>query len=364
MGVAVFIMAGFLGVSYGSLMITALIPAIFYYSIIIAGAVLIASRDNIPKLKSNIDIKLLIKNGLVFIISMAILTCLLILHYTPGYASFFAILAMLVIAVLRRETRPGFKSLLKGLTKGAIAGASIGIACAAIGMFMKMLSVTGAASKLAALSQTLSGGNLVLGLIYAMALSIILGCAMPIVVAYVICAIVVSPVLVDMGLPQITAHFFVFYFAVLSAVTPPVAAAAMVGSKIAESNYVKTGYESLKLILPFFLVPFFLTTNPIIMIQAQPFFSAAAAIIALIIACTSVIALTQGYFLVATSRLERVGFLLIAILATIHGLYSVWLAFIVSVALFALFCLNQAKRKARLPGTTAAVQNDVVESTS
>ena len=136
------------------------------------------------------------------------------------------------------------------------------------------------------------------------------------------------------------------------------------GSKIAESNYVKTGYESLKLILPFFLVPFFLTTNPIIMIQAQPFFSAAAAIIALIIACTSVIALTQGYFLVATSRLERVGFLLIAILATIHGLYSVWLAFIVSVALFALFCLNQAKRKARLSGTTAAVQNDVVESTS
>lgn len=364
MGVAVFIMAGFLGVSYGSLMITALIPAIFYYSIIIAGAVLIASRDNIPKLKSNIDIKLLIKNGPVFIIPMAILTCLLILHYTPGYASFFAILAMLVIAVLRRETRPGFKSLLKGLTKGAIAGASIGIACAAIGMFMKMLSVTGAASKLAALSQTLSGGNLVLGLIYAMALSIILGCAMPIVVAYVICAIVVSPVLVDMGLPQITAHFFVFYFAVLSAVTPPVAAAAMVGSKIAESNYVKTGYESLKLILPFFLVPFFLTTNPIIMIQAQPFFSAAAAIIALIIACTSVIALTQGYFLVATSRLERVGFLLIAILATIHGLYSVWLAFIVSVALFALFCLNQAKRKARLSGTTAAVQNDVVESTS
>ncbi len=364
MGVAVFIMAGFLGVSYGSLMITALIPALFYYAIIIAGAILIASRDDVPKLKIDINKELLIKIGPVFVIPMAILTCLLILHYTPGFSAFFAILAMLVIAMFRRETRPNLRSLIGGLTKGALAGASLGIACASIGMFMKMLSVTGAASKLAALSQTLAGGNLILGLIYAMALSIILGCAMPIVVAYVICAIVVSPVLVDMGLPQITAHFFVFYFAVLSAVTPPVAAAAMVGSKIAESNYVKTGYESFKLILPFFLVPFFLTANPIIMGQAQPFLSGAAAIIALIVACTSVMVFSQGYFLVATHKLERAGSLLIALLAAIYGLYGVVLALIVSVALFIVFCLNQIKRKARLSRTIPSVQEEVVESTS
>ncbi len=364
MGVAVFIMAGFLGVSYGSLMITALIPAIFYYAIIILGSLLIASRDNVPKLKKNIDKALLIRNGPVFIIPMGILTGLLILHYSPGYSAFFAIIAMLVIAMLRRETMPPLRSLLKGLTKGAIAGASIGIACASIGMFMKMLTSTGAASKLASLSQTLAGGHVVLGLFYAMGLSIILGCAMPIVVAYVICAIVVAPVLVDMGLPQMTAHFFVFYFAVLSAVTPPVAAAAMVGSKIAESDYVKTGFESLKLILPFFIVPFFLTTNPIVMGKSQPILSGAAALVALIVACGSIMVFSQGYFLVATKRLERIAYLLVAVLATIFGLYGFLLAFFVSVALFIILFLNQFKRKAHHSTITSAAQKEIVEPTS
>ena len=364
MGVAVFIMAGFLGVSYSSLMITALIPAIFYYAIIILGSLLIASRDNVPKLKKNIDKALLIRNGPVFIIPMGILTGLLILHYSPGYSAFFAIIAMLVIAMLRRETMPPLRSLLKGLTKGAIAGASIGIACASIGMFMKMLTSTGAASKLANLSQTLAGGHVVLGLIYAMGLSIILGCAMPIVVAYVICAIVVSPVLVDMGLPQMTAHFFVFYFAVLSAVTPPVAAAAMVGSKIAESDYVKTGFESLKLILPFFIVPFFLTTNPIVMGKSQPILSGAAAMIALIVACGSIMVFSQGYFLVAAKKLERIGYLFVAVMATIYGLYGFLLAFFVSVALFIILFLNQFKRKAHHSTITSAAQKEIVEPTS
>jgi TRAP-type uncharacterized transport system fused permease subunit len=161
---------------------------------------------------------------------------------------------------------------------------------------------------------------------------------------------------------MITAHFFVFYFAVLSAVTPPVAAAAMVGSKIAESNYVKTGYESLKLILPFFLIPFFLTTNPIIMGQSQPFFSGAGAIISLIVACTSVMAFTQRYLIVAISGLERAGFLLVAVLATIYGLYGVVLALIVSVVLFVFLCLTQIKRKVRVSGTTAAVNNETIDT--
>lgn len=364
MGVAVFIMAGFLGVSYGSLMITALIPAIFYYAIIIFGSLLIASRDNIPKLKKNIDKALLLRNGPVFVIPMGILTCLLILHYSPGYSAFFAIVAMLVIAMLQRETRPSLRPLLQGLTKGAIAGASIGIACASIGMFMKMLTTTGAASKLAALSQTLAGGHVVLGLCYAMGLSIILGCAMPIVVAYVICAIVVAPVLVDMGLPQMTAHFFVFYFAVLSAVTPPVAAAAMVGSKIAESDYVKTGFESLKLILPFFIVPFFLTANPIVMGRAQPLLSGAAAMVALIVACGSIMVFSQGYFLVATKKIERMGYLFVAFLSTVYGLYGLWSAFFASIVLFIILCLFQFKRKAHHSKITHTVQKEIVEPSS
>jgi TRAP transporter 4TM/12TM fusion protein len=345
MGIAVFIMAGFLGKDYGSLMLTALIPAVCYYAIIVSGSYLIASRDNVPKLKTDINKHLLLSNAPVFVIPMAILTTLLILHYSPGYASIFAIAGMLVVAMLQRGTRPKVKPLLEGLTKGAVSGATIGVACATIGMFMKMLTVTGAASKLASLSQTLAGGNLIVGLVYAVGLSIILGCAMPIVVAYVICAIVVSPVLVDMGLPMITAHFFVFYFAVLSAVTPPVAAAAMVGSRIAESKYMETGYEAFKLILPFFLVPYFLVANPIVMLQSQSFYSAGAALVSLIISCGAGVVFTQGFLLVRTTWLERIGYLAAAALGTAYGLYGNIPAFIGAVILVTFLLMYQLKKK-------------------
>jgi TRAP-type uncharacterized transport system fused permease subunit len=178
-----------------------------------------------------------------------------------------------------------------------------------------------------------------------MGLSIILGCAMPIVVAYVICAIVVSPVLVDMGLPMITAHFFVFYFAVLSAVTPPVAAAAMVGSRIAESEYMKTGYEAFKLILPFFLVPYFMVTNPIVMLQSQRFFSAVAVLVALIISCGAGVVFTQGFFLVRTSLLERFGYLAAATLGTVYGLYGNSVALAGAVILITILFMYQLKKK-------------------
>jgi TRAP-type uncharacterized transport system fused permease subunit len=178
-----------------------------------------------------------------------------------------------------------------------------------------------------------------------MGLSIILGCAMPIVVAYVICAIVVSPVLVDMGLPMITAHFFVFYFAVLSAVTPPVAAAAMVGSRIAESEYVKTSYEAFKLILPFFLVPYFLVANPIVMLQTQSLYSAGAALVALIISCGAGVVFTQGFLLVRITLFERIGYLAAATLGTAYGIYKIFPALLVAVILVVLLLMVQLKKK-------------------
>ena len=345
MGVAVFIMAGFLGTDYGRLMLTAVVPAVFYYAIIAASVMVIASRDNVPKLKFKADKGMLWGNGPVFVLPMTVMTTLLILHYSPGYAALCSIIAMLVVAVLQRRTRPKLKPFLEGLTRGAVAGTSIGVACALIGMFMKMLTVTGAASKLATLSQTLAGGNLMVGLVYAMALSIILGCAMPIVVAYVVCAIVVAPVLVDMGLPQMTAHFFVFYFAVLSAVTPPVAAAAMVGSKIAESDYVKTSFEALKLSLPFFLVPYFLVANPDIMFPVKTFPGCLAPITVMALACGSLIVFVYGFFLTRITKLERIGYLAVAACATVFGLYG-YLPGLVGALLLAIILVPfQIRRK-------------------
>jgi len=319
MGVAIFLMASFLGVNYGELMLNALVPAIVYYTVIVIAVIMIASRDNIPMLKHSVKKSMLVLSGPLFVFPMGLVTYLLIRRYTPAYAAVMGLMLLLFISVLRKETRPSIKDLVAGFSKGAIMASGIAVACACIGMFMVMLTSTGAGPKLAGIIQVLAGGNLLVALILTMVLSILLGCAMPTPVAYVITALVVSPALVEMGLNMMTAHFYVYYFAILSAVTPPVAGATMVGSQIAGTSYIKTGWESFKLVTPFFLVPYFLAKNPIIFLKNQAIFGSVTGIFSLIIAVLSLTVFCQGYCFKKVNGIERILFLVVAITGTAYG---------------------------------------------
>jgi len=127
---------------------------------------------------------------------------------------------------------------------------------------------------------------------------------------------------VEMGIPTITAHFFVFYYAILAAVTPPVAGAAMVGCKIAEAGYMKTSWEAFKLVGPFYLLPYFVIKNPIILTSAQPFAPAFMALVALLIAMGTMICFFQGFCLMRLTLVERLLFLVSGLSATGYGLYG------------------------------------------
>lgn len=348
MGVAIFLMASFLGVSYASLMARALIPAAFFYLIIILGVIVIATREKIPMLNEKIDRQKVINGAPLFVIPMGIVTILLINRFTPAYSAAVALGLLLLLSVLRKATRPSFKDLGMGFTRGAVMGGKIAIACGCIGMFTSMLISTGAGPKLAGIIQVLSGGHLVVALILTMILSIILGCAMPTPVAYLITALVVSPALVEMGLDKMTAHFFVFYFAILSAVTPPVAGATIVASQIAEYSYMKTGWESLKLTAPFFLVPFFIIKNPIIISKSQALPEAICAIISLVIACGTLLIFCQGFCFTNTRVFERILFLIAAFLATFYGLFSSQPAFVSSMILVTCLITNQILRTRKI----------------
>jgi TRAP transporter 4TM/12TM fusion protein len=352
MGVAVFLMASFLGVSYSSLMATALIPAVMFYLMIFVGVILIAFRENIPMLTAKINGAVVIQRAPLFIIPMGLITWLLIAHYTPAYAAISGIGTLLAISLIRKETRPKLSDLLNGLVKGAIMGASIGVACAAIGMFTSMLTFTGAGPKLAGLIEVLAGGHLTIALVLTMALSILLGCAMPTPVAYMVTALVVAPVLVNMGLSLLTAHFFVFYFAILSAVTPPVAGAAVVGSRIAKAHYLATGWEALKLAAPFFLVPYFLVQNPIVLSKAQAFGSAVSCLIAMLVSCTSIMIMCQGFCFTRVNFLERALFFVTGIIAVYHGLSGNVLAFWAAIIIFTVLMLGQWRKWAHAKTAT------------
>lgn len=322
MGVAVFLMASFLGTTYSELMATALVPALIFYITVFLGVILIAQRQQIPMLTLPVNTHDLKVGAPVFVIPMGLIVVLLFLHLTPAYVALIATGALLLVASLRPETRPAIQKLFDGLVKGACIAAGIAVACALLGMFTKMMVTTGAAQKMAGLIVTLSGGHLIVALVLTMLLSILLGCALPTVVAYVLVALIVSPVLVEMGLNQVIAHFFVFYYAILANVTPPVASATLVGSKIAGGSYMKASWESLKLSAPFYLVPYFIARNPIILSRSQPLFEAVAAIIALLIACGCLMVFCQGFCFVKTNRVERWLYLVAALLAAYYGQYG------------------------------------------
>lgn len=350
MGVAIFLMASFLGVSYSELMLKALIPAIVFYAVVAMGVVAIASREKMPMLTQEINWKLVWRSAPLFVIPMGLITYLLVRRYTPAYSAVLALAALLIISMLQKETRPSAKDLIWGFTKGAVMGSGIAVACACIGMFMVMLTSTAAGPRLAGVIQVLAGGKLFIALVLTMVLSIILGCAMPTPVAYVVTALVVAPVLVEMGLNLIAAHFFVFYFAILSAVTPPVAGATIVASQIANCGYMKTGWESLKLVLPFFVVPYFLARNPIVILEREPFFGAVSAIVALSLAALGLLIFCQNYCFGPLQITKRILFLVTALLAVAYGQFGNFYALIAALLLACLLIGGSLKRKRSDPG--------------
>ncbi len=322
MGIAVFIMANFLGVSYAELMSKALIPAVAYYTIAVLGVILIASREDIPLSRNTVNWRTLAVGAPVFIIPMSVLTIILLLHYSAGYAAFWGISTLIFVSLLLKETRPTLKALTENLVKGAVLGATFGAAVGCIGIFVKCMTLTGATTKLSLLITDLSGSSLLPALILTMLLSILLSSSTPTVIAYVVVAFLAAPVLTTMGVSKVVAHFFVFYFAVLAAVTPPVAGAAMVGSQIAKASYMRTSWESFKLVGPFFLLPYFIINNPVIIAGSQPVVEAVMALTALCIALGTFMCFCQKYCFSHLGKGERVLFLFAAIQATLYGLYG------------------------------------------
>ena len=236
MGIAVFIMANLLGITYADLMSRALAPALAYYAIAILGVMLIAARRGIPLSTATVNKRALLEGAPLFLIPMTVLTVLLFRHSTVGNAACWSIVALLAISFARRATRPDWRELLQNLISGALLGATFGVAVACIGILVKCMTFTGLATKLSMIITAVAGQTLLPTLVMTMLLSILLSSSTPTVIAYVVVAFLAAPILTDMGVDRVTAHLFVFYFAILAAVTPPVAGAAIMGSQLAGAS--------------------------------------------------------------------------------------------------------------------------------
>ena len=344
MGAAAFLMAEFMGVAYIEVVKAAAIPAVLYFTGIWIGVHLEAKkhglkgipRSELPKFK-----ELFFERGHLALPLVGIIY-LLVAGYSPTRAALAAILLAIVASFLRKSTRMKPIEIVQGLEKGAKGVLGVMIACASAGIIIGIVTKTGVGLKLAGALIDLAGGMLLPAMFFTMVTSIILGMGVPTTANYVITSTIAAPALIQMGVPLMAAHMFVFYFGIIADVTPPVALAAFAGAGISGGNPMKTGVTASKLAIAAFVIPYIFVLSPaLLMINTTPLelaWAFATSIIGMIGLGTAMI----GYFLAPANIIMRVAAFVGGITLIIPGFYSDMVGFgLLGGVLF----MQMAKRK-------------------
>jgi TRAP transporter 4TM/12TM fusion protein len=264
MGAAAFLMAEFIGMPYIEIAKAAAIPACLYFLGILIEVHFEAKRCNLRGL--NRDelprfLTVLKERGQLFIPLIAIIY-VLTEGFTPTYAALTGLGLSILAGALRKDTRMGLWDIINALEAGARGALGVAIACATAGIIVGVVTLTGLGLKFANGLIDLAGGNMFFTLFFTMIASLILGMGAPTTANYVITSTMAAPALVQLGVPMLAAHMFVFYFGIIADITPPVALAAYAGSGIAKSDPFKTGVIASKLAVGAFIVPYIFVYAP------------------------------------------------------------------------------------------------------
>ncbi len=321
MGASAFIMAETTGVSYGTIALAAVLPALLYYLGVMAQVHFRAGRDNLKGVpKADLPrVKEVLKERGHLLFPIVALVFFLFQSIPVSYAAVYTILLTIVVAAFRKSTRMGPKEILEALADGAKQSLSVMAACAVVGIIIGVVSLTSFGSVMTSSIMSIGAGSLFLTLFFTMIASMILGMGLPSIPAYIITATMAAPALANFDIPILVAHMFVFYFGLFANITPPVALAAFAGAGIAGGDPMRTGFLALRLSLAGFIVPFLFVYNPAMLmidttdiaVNAKEFALPAWNVI-LSITVTSIVgilalgAAVEGYFKTALSWFWRI----------------------------------------------------------
>ena len=273
MGAAAFLLAELTGTAYLNVAIAALVPALFFYGALFAAVSVEAARLGIEPIPLAERERMTAEDwrlSLMFIVPLVVLIGVLISGRTAAGAGFWATISAIGVPFLvNPAVRADPKRLVKSLVSGGLAGARIMMAVAAIGVLLAVLNMTGLGIRFSNVILELGEGNLLLSLFYTMIGALILGMGLPTLPAYLIIVLVMGPALADLGIPVLVAHMFVFYFGVLSVVTPPVALAAYAAAPIAGSRPLATGVTAVRLAFVGFVIPYIFAFHPSLLLIVE-----------------------------------------------------------------------------------------------
>jgi TRAP transporter 4TM/12TM fusion protein len=256
MGSAAFIMAEFTGIPYAEIAIAAIIPALLYYFCVYLQVHLNSLKLGITGLKEVPDFLSTMRRGGMFLAPLLALVTALLLGYSPVFVAVFGTFAVIAVAMLKRETRLGFKSLYEILAEATLRVVPVVAACAAAGLVVGGLSMTGLGAKATEIIFVLAGANLFAALVVAAILTLLLGMGMPTPSVYILAAVLIAPALTQLGVSVMAANLFLVYFASLSAMTPPIAVAAFAAAPIAQANPMAIALAAVRISITAFVVPF------------------------------------------------------------------------------------------------------------
>ena len=343
MGAAAFLMAEFVGVPYIDIVKAAVIPALLYFTGVWLGVHFEAKRSNLKGLPR----EQLPKFGRLFIerghlaLPLVVIVYLLASGYTPMRAALVAIVLSIVCSALRKSTRMKPIEIVRGLDKGARNVLSVLVACASAGIVIGVVTKTGVGLKLASGLLALSGGLLLPTLFFTMITAIVLGMGVPTTANYVITSTIAAPAIIQMGVPVLAAHMFVFYFGIIADVTPPVALAAFAGAGIAGGNALKTGINASKLAIAAFIIPYMFVLSPVILMVDATIGNVLLATVTAIIGMVALSSALIGYLVDNCRAYERI----ILIAGGLMMIKPGMLTDIAGFVLFALVLVSQWQRK-------------------
>lgn len=314
MGAAAFVMAEFLSVPYAQVALWALVPAALYYVAVFFAVHFEAKRyrlAGVPKSELPRFMQVMAQRGHLFTPILIVLVGLF-MGYSAPLCALAAALACMPVAAMRRTTREGLRwgQVLEALDEGAKAALSVAMACACAGIVIACVTITGLGIVFTQAVIALAQSTLLLALILMALAGIVLGMGMPTTPAYIVMVALLVPAVIKMGVVPPAAHMFALYFAILSAITPPVALAVFAAATLAKANIWESGFAAMRAAAPAYIVPFMFVYEPMLLLITKDwgsewlwvFWSVCTAVVGVICLAGSLF----GWLLGAASMWQRV----------------------------------------------------------
>lgn len=305
LGLAAFIIASFLNRPYIEVALSAMIPGLLYLVGVGIAIFVYARRNDLPRLTEKLDTAMIWRLLPTFLLSFGVVLWLLLGYRSPAIAGLWGILIALGMSLLQGKYRPSLKKLYNAVEEGFLLVAILSLLLIAIGPLGQVMLTTNLSGRLGTILVEYLPDSQLLLLLGAMVVSLVLGMGLPTPVAYIIVALALVPFMQQIGVPALQAHFFVFYFAVFSTLSPPVAVSVLAAAKLANASFLQTAGESLKIAMTTFIIPFAFVYSPELMAFPNLTWAVVPALVEVVLIQYSVSVAAYGFMFRRLAGWER-----------------------------------------------------------